>query len=172
MKGVIMSAETYRDDPDSRIANMELVLDEAESVMIEGINSMIDGTIGAYVDCKDWSMIAGWNFDSIYGGMYKHNEMCKMSLDKTRDKVLEATREDTKTEISLNKLSSLKFILEAQQLNVRRSQLIVDTLEKKYKEIFGKSYVPVSNRKSVTDKNDVKTAEKSMLKSELLKLVK
>jgi 4-hydroxy-3-methylbut-2-enyl diphosphate reductase IspH len=167
-----MSAETYRDDPDSRIANMELVLDEAENNMIEGINSMIDSTIGAYVDCKDWSKIAEWNFDSIYGGMYRHNEMCNMSLDKTKEKVREATRDDVGTEITKNKLSSLLFITQAQTLNVRRSQLIVDTLEKKYKEIFGKSYVPVSNRKSATDSKDVNTAEKSMLKSELLKLVK
>ena len=29
-------AETYRDDPDSRVAHMELVLDEAESKMVEG----------------------------------------------------------------------------------------------------------------------------------------
>ena len=42
-----MSAETYRDDPDSRLANMELVLDEAEKTMIDGINAMIDGTIKA-----------------------------------------------------------------------------------------------------------------------------
>ena len=167
-----MSAETYRDDPDSRIANMELVLDEAESKMIEGINSMIDGTIGAYVDCKDWAKIAEWNFDSIYGAFFRHNDMCKMSLDKTKEKVKDATREDVKTEISINKLSSLKFIIEAQTLNVRRSQLIVDTLENKYKEIFDKSYVPVSNRKSATNKYDVKSAEKGMLKSELLKLVK
>lgn len=167
-----MSAETYRDDPDSRIANMELVLDEAENNMIEGINSMIDSTIGAYVDCKDWSKIAEWNFDSIYGGMYRHNEMCNMSLDKTKEKVREATRDDVGTEITKNKLSSLLFITQAQTLNVRRSQLIVDTLEKKYKEIFGKSYVPVSNRKSATDSKDVNTAEKGMLKSELLKLVK
>jgi len=167
-----MSAETYRDDPDSRIANMELVLDEAENNMIEGINSMIDSTIGAYVDCKDWSKIAEWNFDSIYGGMYRHNEMCNMSLDKTKEKVREATRDDVGTEITKNKLSSLLFITQAQTLNVRRSQLIVDTLEKKYKEIFGKSYVPVSKRKSATDSKDVNTAEKSMLKSELLKLVK
>ena len=167
-----MSAETYRDDPDSRIANMELILDEAESKMVEGFNSMIDGTIGAYVDCKDWAKIAEWNFDTVYGGFYRHNDMCNMSLDKTKQKVLDATRDDVGTEITLNKLSSLKFILEAQQLNVRRSQLIVDTLEKKYKEIFGKSYVPVSKRKSATDSNDVNTAEKSMVKSELLKLVK
>jgi hypothetical protein len=167
-----MSAETYRDDPDSRIANMELVLDEAENNMVTGINLMIDGTIGAYVDCKDWEKIAGWNMDSIIGWAKRHNDMCNMSLDKTKENIRQATRDDVGTEISINKLSSLKFIIEAQQLNCRRSQLIVDTLEKKYKEIYGKSYVPVPNRKSATDSKDVNTAEKGMLKSELLKLVK
>jgi len=167
-----MSAETYRDDPDSRIANMELVLDEAENNMVTGINLMIDGTIGAYVDCKDWEKIAGWNMDSIIGWANRHNDMCNMSLDKTKENIRQATRDDVGTEISINKLSSLKFIIEAQQLNCRRSQLIVDTLEKKYKEIYGKSYVPVPNRKSATDSKDVNTAEKGMLKSELLKLVK
>jgi hypothetical protein len=28
--------ETYRDDPDSRLANMELVLDESETSMVDG----------------------------------------------------------------------------------------------------------------------------------------
>ena len=82
-----MSAETYRDDPDSRIANMESVLDEAESVMVTGINSMIDGTIGAYVNCKDWEKIAGWNMDSIIGWANRHNDMCNMSLDKTKENI-------------------------------------------------------------------------------------
>jgi hypothetical protein len=159
-----MSAETYRDDPDSRLANMELVLDEAEKTMVDGINAMIDGTITAYIDCKDWSKIAEWNFDTIYGGLYRHNDMCQMSLDKTKEKVKQATRDDVGTEITKGKLSSLLFILQAQTLNVRRSSLIVDTLEAKYKEIFGKKYIPVPN--------NVEKAEKDMIKSQLLKLVK
>ena len=167
-----MSAETYRDDPDSRLANMELVLDEAEKTMVDGINAMIDGTITAYIDCKDWSKIAEWNFDTIYGGLYRHNDMCQMSLDKTKEKVKQATRDDVGTEITKGKLSSLLFILQAQTLNVRRSSLIVDTLEAKYKEIFGKEYIPVPNRKSAVDPNNVDKAEKDMIKSQLLKLVK
>ena len=110
-----MSAEVYRDDPDSRIANMELVLDESEKLMVDGINSMIDGTIGAIIKCKDWAKIAEWNFDSIYGAFYRHNDMCQTSLDKTKEKVKDAIRDDVGTEITLNTVSSLKIILDAQQ---------------------------------------------------------
>ena len=46
--------------------------------------------------------------------------MCQMSLDKTKEKVKQATRDDVGTEITKGKLSSLLFILQAQTLNVRR----------------------------------------------------
>ena len=46
-----MSSETYREDPDSRVANMELVLDEAEEQMVSGINTMVDSLIKPFVDC-------------------------------------------------------------------------------------------------------------------------
>ena len=167
-----MSAEVYRDDPDSRIANMESVLEENESNMSINIKAMLDWTIGAFIECKDWSKIAEWNFDSMYGWVYRHNDMCNMSLDKTKENIRQATRDDVGTEITKNKLSSLKFIIEAQQLNCRRSQFIVDTLESWYKKTFDKSYVPKGSRKNATDSKDVDVAEKSMLKSELLKLVK
>ena len=167
-----MSAETYRDDPDSRIANMEIVLDENESNIATSINAMLDSTIGTFVDCKDWSKIAEWNFDSIYGWASRHNEMCNMSLDKTKENIKQATREDVGTEISINKLTSLKFIVEAQMLNVRRSEFIVKTLDTWYKDTFEKSYVPKGSRKSATDSKDVNKAEVSFAKSELLKLVK
>ena len=56
--------ETYRDDPDSRLANMEMVLDESETNMVNGINSLIDNIITPFIDNEDWSRIAQWNFDS------------------------------------------------------------------------------------------------------------
>lgn len=164
-------AETYRDDPDSRVAHMELVLDEAENKMVDGINALIDSIITPFVDNEDWSRIAQWNFDSIYGSFYRHNEMCNSALDKTKEAVKEATRDDVGTEITKGKLNGLLFRIQVQSLNTRRSQLIVDTLEQKYKKIFGKSYVPVSNRKSATDKDDVAKAEKSMVIDQLKKLV-
>ena len=167
-----MSAETYRDDPDSRIANMELVLDENESNISTNLRAMLDSTIGAFIDCKDWSKIAEWNFDSIYGWASRHNEMCNMSLDKTKENIRQATRDDVGTEITINKLTSLKFICEAQLLNVRRSEFIVKTLDTWYKDTFEKSYVPKGSRKSATDGKDVNKAEVSFAKSELLKLVK
>ena len=71
-----MSRETYRDDPDSRVANMELVLDESESNMITGVNTLVDNVIMPFLDNEDWSRIAGWNFDSIYCAFNRHNEMC------------------------------------------------------------------------------------------------
>ena len=41
--------------------------------------------------------------------------------------------------------------------------MIVDTLVAKYKEIFGKKYIPVPNRKSAVDPNNVDQAEKDYL---------
>lgn len=164
-------AETYRDDPDSRVAHMELVLDEAEQQMVTGINTVIDSIITPFVDNEDWSRIAQWNFDSIYGSFYRHNEMCNSALDKTKDAVRQATRDDVGTEITQGKLNGLLFRIQVQTLNVRRSQLIVDTLEKKYKAIFDKAYVPVSNRKSATDKDNVAAAERSMVVDRLKQLV-
>jgi len=80
-------------------------------------------------------------------------------------------RDDVGTEITKGKLASLIFRNKVQSLNCRRSQLIVDTLEKKYQKIFGKSYVPVAKRGSVTDKIYVNQAEKDMMLTELKKLV-
>ena len=96
-----MSSETYKEDPDSRVANMELVLDEAEKQMVSGINTMVDSLIKPFVDCKDWSMIVGWNFDSLYGCFYRHNEMCESALDKTIAQTKEATRDDVGREVDL-----------------------------------------------------------------------
>ena len=162
--------DTYRDDPDSRLANMELVLDESETSMVTGINTLVDTIITPFIDNEDWSRIAQWNFDSIYGSFYRHNEMCHASLDKTKELTREAVREDVGTEITKGKLSSLIFRNKVQSLNCKRSQLIVDTLEQKYKQIFGKSYVPVAKRGSVTDKVYVDKAEKDMLLAEARKL--
>jgi hypothetical protein len=163
--------ETYRDDPDSRLANMEMVLDESETNMVNGINSLIDNIITPFIDNEDWSRIAQWNFDSIYGSFYRHNEMCHSSLDKTKEATRQAVRDDVGTEITKGKLSSLIFRNKVQSLNCRRSALIVDALETKYKEIFGKSYVPVAKRGSVTDKVYVNQAEKNMMVEELKKLI-
>lgn len=162
--------DTYKDDPDSRLANMEMVLDESETNMVNGINSLIDNIITPFIDNEDWSRIAQWNFDSIYGSFFRHNEMCHSSLDKTKELTREAVRDDVGTEITKGKLSSLIFRNKVQTLNCRRSQLIVDTLENKYKDIFGKSYVPVAKRGSVTDKIYVDKAEKEMLLAEARKL--
>ena len=166
-----MSSETYREDPDSRVANMELVLDEAEKQMVSGINTMVDSLIKPFVDCKDWSMIVGWNFDSLYGCFYRHNEMCVSALDKTIAQTKEATRDDVGTEITANKLEGLLFKNKVQNLNVRRSQLIVDTLEKRYKEVFEKPYVPKAKRGNVTSDKKVDVAQKQFLKDQLIKMV-
>lgn len=166
-----MSSETYREDPDSRVANMELVLDESEEKMISGINTMVDSLIKPFIECKDWSMIAEWNFDSFYGCFNRHNEMCVSALDKTIAQTKEATRDDVGTEITANKLEGLLFKNKVQNLNVRRSQLIVDTLETRYKEVFEKSYVPKSKRGNATSDQKVDVAQKQFLKDQLKKLV-
>jgi hypothetical protein len=166
-----MSSETYREDPDSRVANMELVLDESEEQMVSGINTMVDSLIKPFVECKDWSMIAEWNFDSFYGCFSRHNEMCVGALDKTIAQTREATRDDVGTEISANKLEGLLFKNKVQNLNVRRSGLIVDTLEARYREVFEKGYVPKSKRGNATSDKKVDVVQKQFLKDQLKKLV-
>ena len=163
--------DIYRDDPDSRVANMELVLDEAETKISNGINELVDSLITPFIDNEDWSRIAEWNFDSVYGSMYRHDEMCNASLDKSREELKTAMKNDVGTEITKGKLASSLFKIKVQTLNCRRSGLIVDTLENKYKEIFGKSYVPKSKRGSVTDKVYVDKAEKDMMLAEANKLL-
>tara|TARA_R100000656_G_scaffold96193_3_gene69850 strand:+ start:125 stop:631 length:507 start_codon:yes stop_codon:yes gene_type:complete len=162
-----MSAETYRDDPDSRITNMEMVLDESEGNMIAGVQTAISSLITPFIECKDWSKIAEWNFDSIYGAFYRHCEMCNASFDKTVEATKKATSEDVGTEISANDLERLLFRNKAQRLNIRRAEVIVETLAKEYKKVFGKDYVPKPNRKSATDKDKVSTANKQFLKDQL-----
>ena len=166
-----MSSETYREDPDSRVANMELVLDESEEQMVSGINTMVDSLIKPFVECKDWSMIAEWNFDSFYGCFSRHNEMCVGALDKTIAQTREATRDDVGTEITANKLEGLLFKNKVQNLNVRRSGLIVDTLEARYREVFEKGYVPKSKRGNATSDKKVDVVQKQFLKDQLKKLV-
>jgi hypothetical protein len=161
----------YKDDPEARVVNMEMVLDEAESKIVHGVNELVDSLITPFIDNEDWSRIAEWNFDSLYGSMYRHDEMCNASLDKSKQELKTAMRDDVGTEITKGKLASSIFKIKVQTLNCRRSGLIVDTLENKYKEIFGKSYVPKSKRGSVTDKVYVDKAEKDMMIAEANKLV-
>ena len=161
----------YKDDPEARVVNMEMVLDEAESKIVHGVNELVDSLITPFIDNEDWSRIAEWNFDSLYGSMYRHDEMCNASLDKSKEELKTAMRDDVGTEITKGKLASSIFKIKVQTLNCRRSGLIVDTLENKYKEIFGKSYVPKSKRGSVTDKVYVDKAEKDMMIAEANKLV-
>ena len=162
----------YKDDPESRVLNMELVLDDAETKMVSGINELVDSLITPFIDNADWARIAEWNFDSVYGSMYRHDEMCNASLDKSKEELKKAMEKDVGTEISKGKLASSLFKIKVQTLNCRRSGLIVDTLEKKYKEIFEKDYVPKSKRGSVTDKVFVDKAEKDMMIAEANKYLK
>lgn len=161
----------YKDDPEARVLNMELVLDEAETKIVNGVNELVDSLITPFIDNEDWSRIAEWNFDSLYGSMYRHDEMCNASLDKSKEELKTAIRDDVGTEITKGKLASSIFKIKVQTLNCRRSGLIVDTLENKYKEIFKKSYVPKSKRGSVTDKVYVDKAEKDMMLAEANRLV-
>ena len=161
----------YKDDPDSRLLKMEEVLDDVESKMVAGLNELVDSLITPFIDNEDWSRIAEWNFDSLYGSMYRHDEMCNASLDKSKEELKTAIRDDVGTEITKGKLASSIFKIKVQTLNCRRSGLIVDTLENKYKEIFKKSYVPKSKRGSVTDKVYVDKAEKDMMVAEANKLI-
>ena len=90
----------YKDDPEARVLNMELVLDEAESKMIHGVNELVDSLITPFIDNADWARIAEWNFDSVYGSMYRHDEMCNASLDKSKEELKKAMKNDVGTEIT------------------------------------------------------------------------
>ena len=161
----------YKDDPDSRLLKMEEVLDDVESKMVAGINELVDSLITPFIDCEDWARIAEWNFDSLHGFASRHDEMCNASLDKSKEELKTAMRDDVGTEITKNKLASSIFKIKAQTLNTRRSGLIKNTLESKYKEIFEKDYVPKNKRGSVTDKIYVDKAEKDMMVAEANKLL-
>ena len=161
----------YKDDPEARLLNMELVLDENEKQMIDGVKTFVQSIITPFVDCADWARIAEWNFDSVYGSMYRHDEMCNSSLDKSKAELKQYTSEDVGTEISKGKLSTALFKVKAQTLNCRRSGLIIKTLEDEYKKIFDRDYVPKSKRGNVTDKVFVDKAEKDMMKAEAKKLL-
>ena len=161
----------YKDDPESRLLKMETVLDDVESKMVAGINELVDSLITPFIDCEDWARIAEWNFDSLHGFASRHDEMCNASLDKSKEELKTAMRDDVGTEITKNKLASSIFKIKAQTLNTRRSGLIKSTLESKYKEIFEKDYVPKNKRGSVTDKIYVDKAEKDMMVAEANKLL-
>ena len=90
----------YKDDPEARVLNMELVLDEAETKIVNGVNELVDSLITPFIDNEDWSRIAEWNFDSLYGSMYRHDEMCNASLDKSKAELKDAMRDDVGTEIT------------------------------------------------------------------------
>ena len=161
----------YKDDPESRLLKMEEVLDDVESKMVAGLNELVDSLITPFIDCEDWARIAEWNFDSLHGFASRHDEMCNASLDKSKEELKTAMRDDVGTEITKNKLASSIFKIKAQTLNCRRSGLIKSTLESKYKEIFEKDYVPKNKRGSVTDKIYVDKAEKDMMVAEANKLI-
>ena len=161
----------YKDDPESRLLKMETVLDDVESKMVAGINELVDSLITPFIDCEDWARIAEWNFDSLHGFAFRHDEMCNASLDKSKEELKTAMRDDVGTEITKNKLASSIFKIKAQTLNTRRSGLIKNTLESKYKEIFEKDYIPKNKRGSVTDKIYVDKAEKDMMVAEANKLL-
>ena len=161
----------YKDDPESRLLKMETVLDDVESKMVAGINELVDSLITPFIDCEDWARIAEWNFDSLHGFASRHDEMCNASLDKSKEELKTAMRDDVGTEITKNKLASSIFKIKAQTLNTRRSGLIKNTLESKYKEIFEKDYIPKNKRGSVTDKIYVDKAEKDMMVAEANKLI-
>jgi hypothetical protein len=161
----------YKDDPESRLLNMELVLDDNEKSMKEGVRTFVQSIITPFIDCQDWARIAEWNFDSVYGFASRHDEMCNSSLDKSKEELKKYTREDVGTEISKGKLSASLFKVKAQTLNCRRSKIIVTVLEDEYKKIFDKDYVPKSKRGNVTDKVYVDKAEKDMMLAEANKLL-
>ena len=167
----MMKSEVYEDYSDNRIANMELVLDESELSIKDGVLSMVKAVIAPYIDSKDWSMIAEWNFDSMYGGAFRHLDMCQQSFEKTKDDTAKAIRMDQGNEISKNILDRLLFRSEAQVLNIRRATVIVEAYEDAYKEVYGEKYTPKALRvKKATAKDKVVAECINFTKERLAKL--
>lgn len=167
----IMKDEVYEDYSDNRVANMEIVLDEAEQSMKDGVFTLVRTLIAPFVESKEWSMIAEWNFDSYYGCAKRHLEMCETSFEKTKEDTAKAVRNDQGNEISKSILDRLLFRTEAQVMNIRRASVIVEAYEDAYKEVYDKKYVPKSARvKSVTAKDKVVSAGIIFNKERLAKL--
>tara|TARA_B100001939_G_C16709592_1_gene516419 strand:- start:14 stop:514 length:501 start_codon:yes stop_codon:yes gene_type:complete len=130
------------DYSDNRIDSMAEVLDSVD--VNAGMSAFFNSIILPFADSPDWEKLAEWNCNSIYGVFARHLEACETSLDKTVTLLRQAMSEDVGTEISTQKIDKLLFRRNAQELNIKRANMILDAFKLKYETAFGKKYVPVS----------------------------
>ena len=146
----MLSSELNQQDySDSRLDDMQDVLDCVD--MKAGIKTFFDTVISPFADHQDWTMLAGWNANSIIGVFERHHEQCIKSLDKTRDLMKNAMREDVGNEITKLNVDKLIFRRDAQEVNIKRAEAILNEFHICYEMTFGKKFMPQSKTAGVKD---------------------
>ena len=139
----MMASELNQQDySDSRLGDMEDVLDCVD--MKGGIKTFFNTVISPFADNQDWAMLAEWNANSIIGVFQRHHEQCIKSLDKTRDLMKNAMREDVGNEITKLNVDKLIFRRDAQEINIKRAEAILNEFHICYEVTFGKKFMPQS----------------------------
>ena len=157
------------DYSDSRLDSMDTVLDSVDIKV--GIKAFFENVITPFAEQKDWAMLAEWNANSIIGCFQRHLDQCIASSDKTRDLMKNAMREDVGTEISMLNVDKLIFRRDAQDLNIKRAEMIVNELLLTYEVAFGKKFMPraKSSGKDVTKQAQMKEYNLARLKEAMKK---
>ena len=133
----MMSSELNQQDySDNRLNDMEDVLDCVD--MKAGVTSFFNTVISPFADHPDWSMLAEWNANSIIGVFQRHHEQCIKSLMQT------ALREDVGNEITKLNVDKLIFRRDAQEVNIKRADAILNEFKLCYEVTFGKKFMPQS----------------------------
>ena len=136
----MMASELNQQDySDSRLGDMEDVLDCVD--MKGGIKTFFNTVISPFADHQDWAMLAEWNANSIIGVFQRHHEQCIKSLDKTRDLMKNAMREDVGNEITKLNVDKLIFRRDAQEINIKRAEAILNEFHICYEVTFGKKFM-------------------------------
>jgi len=73
----------------------------------------------------------------------------------------QAMQEDVGTEISTNKIDKLLFRRNAQELNIKRAEMILNAFKLKYETSFDKKYIPMS-KSAVKDVTSSQVTEYNM----------
>jgi len=121
----MMGSELNQQDySDSRLDDMQDVLDCVD--MKAGVTGFFNTVISPFADHPDWSMLAEWNANSIIGVFQRHHEQCIKSLDKTKDLMQTALREDVGNEITKLNVDKLIFRRDAQEVNIKRAEVYIE----------------------------------------------
>ena len=161
---MLASEVNSADYSDSRLDSMHDVLDSVD--VKAGVKALFDNVITPFAEHKDWTMLAEWNANSIIGCFQRQLEQCEASSDKTRDLMQNAIREDVGNEISMLNVDKLIFRRDAQALNIKRAEMIVNELHLAYEVAFGKKFVPKAkaSAKDVTKQAQMKEYNIARLK--------